>query len=93
MELYDLYIRSCLEQLKQTSYNNNDHPKEGENNLLQVISSMRKIVNHPYLFFNFHYNKLSNKKGRFSAECIKRMHVDTLPQYRHFVKKKEASVL
>ncbi len=89
--LYDLYIRSCIEQLKQQSYEQ-DEVATNENNLLQVISSMRKIVNHPYLFFGFHCRKIeekNQKNGRFGFECIKRMRVDALPEYKEFMKKKQ----
>jgi hypothetical protein len=53
---------------------------------------MRKIVNHPYLFFGFHCRKIEEKKqknGRFGFECIKRMRVDVLPEYKDFLKKKQ----
>lgn len=63
-----------------------------ENNLLQVISSMRKIVNHPYLFFGFHARKIEDKfkkNGRFGFEAIKRMRVETLTAYKEFIKKKQ----
>lgn len=58
---------------------------------------MRKIVNHPYLFFNFHHNKISvdakfQKKGHFGVDCIKRMNVDTLPEYKAFLKKKRQQI-
>jgi SNF2 family DNA or RNA helicase len=90
MALYDLYIRSCIAELKQQ--NERDEAATNESNLLQVISSMRKIVNHPYLFFSFHARKIEDKfkkNGRFGFECIKRMRVETLPAYKEFIKKKQ----
>ena len=48
IEIYTLYVKQCLHVFKHTTV------EQGNGHLLEVISSLRKIVNHPYLFYKYH---------------------------------------
>lgn len=50
LELYTLYVNHCLKMFSSNELRGNQDDK-GNCKLLAVISGLRKIVNHPYLFY------------------------------------------
>ena len=51
MQIYEIYVTYCLKVFNKWQVQ--DHTRKS-GTLLEIISNLRKIVNHPYLFFQFH---------------------------------------
>ena len=75
--LYDTYVKHCLDLLANGA---NDR---SENLLLEVISSMRKIVNHPYLFYAYH-NKVK-LPGHLTTTTLRSLDLENVSDYRHYL--------
>ena len=59
LQLYELYVNQCL---KDCSFKGRFDEQRGNGRLLEYISSLRKIVNHPHIFFQFFYKHIAKEK-------------------------------
>ena len=57
-------------------------------NLLEVISSLRKIVNHPYLFFRYHQKVVTSDyhsdKFKNGVSVIRSIKLEELPEFKQY---------
>ena len=86
IELYTLYVKQCLHIFKHTTV------EQGNGHLLEVISSLRKIVNHPYLFYKYHQKKgVLNSGSTHAFNAVRNLDLTDLKAYKQYRKEQDYS--
>ena len=80
-----MYVEQCLKTFKNSTV------EQGNGHLLEVISSLRKIVNHPYLFFKFHQKNSKEQAKTNMFNTVRNINIKDVPEHKRFVEEQAAS--
>ena len=82
-DLYEMYVSNC----KRVFRNQDMEQTNKSGKLLEVICSLRKIVNHPYIFFQYH-EKVNSESGKISRmeedSSIRKMNFKEYHEYMFY---------